>query len=50
MTAQVIECPCGTVLRGSDTDEVVSTAREHARVVHDMDLSVEQAEAMARPA
>lgn len=50
MSGQLIECPCGTVLRGDDLDEVVAEAQDHARSVHDMTLSVEQAEAMARPA
>jgi hypothetical protein len=31
-------------------NEIVSDARAHAQAVHDMDLSEEQARAMARPA
>lgn len=50
MKPQVIECPCGTVLRGADAEEVVGNAQAHAKAVHDMDLSEEQAQAMARPA
>lgn len=50
MGAQIIECPCGTVLRGDDVDGVVAEAQEHAKHVHDMELSDEQATAMARPA
>lgn len=50
MSGQLIECPCGTVLRGDEVDDVVAEAREHAKQVHDMDLSDEQATAMARPA
>jgi predicted small metal-binding protein len=49
MSGHIIECPCGTVLRGADVQEVVSEAQSHARSVHDMDLSNEQAESMARP-
>jgi len=49
-TAQLIECPCGTVLRGDELDEVIAEARSHASEVHDMDLSDEQARSMARPA
>ncbi len=49
MDTQVIECPCGTVLRGESEDAVIAEAREHARKVHDMDLSEEQARAMAHP-
>lgn len=46
----VVECPCGTVLRAADIGGVVSEARAHAKEVHDMDLTEEQATAMARPA
>ena len=49
MSGQIIECPCGTVLRGNDITEVVSEAQQHAKSVHDMDLSDEQARSMARP-
>lgn len=49
METHIIECPCGTVLRGDDLDAVIVTAREHAESVHDMDLSEEQARSMARP-
>ncbi len=46
---QDLECPCGTVLRGEDLGAVVEVAQSHAQEVHDMDLSREQAESMARP-
>jgi predicted small metal-binding protein len=49
MSGQTIECPCGTVLRGTDVDDVVTEAQQHAKSVHDMDLSDEQARSMARP-
>lgn len=48
--SKVIECPCGYVLEGGSDDEVVDAAQEHARQVHDMSLSRDQALAMARPA
>jgi predicted small metal-binding protein len=47
---RVINCPCGFVLRGKSEDEVVQKAQEHAKSVHGMDLSREQALEMARPA
>lgn len=50
MTAHVIECPCGAVLRASELDEVVASARAHAKSVHDMDLSEDDARSMSRPA
>ncbi len=49
MSGQLIECPCGTVLRGDDLNCVVAEAQSHAKAVHDMVLSDEQARAMARP-
>ena len=49
MSGHTIECPCGSVLRGDDEDEVVAAAQSHAKSVHDMDLTDEQARAMARP-
>ena len=49
MAEQLIECPCGTVLRGDSLDAVVREAQEHAKSVHDLDLSDEDAAAMARP-
>jgi predicted small metal-binding protein len=45
----MIECPCGTVLRGVDEDDVVAEAKTHARLVHDLELTDEQARAMAHP-
>lgn len=47
---KVIHCPCGSVIEGQDDEEVVKKAQTHAREVHQMDLSREQALAMARPA
>ena len=49
MRGHTIECPCGTVLRGVDEDAVVAEAKAHARRVHDLELSDEQARAMAHP-
>lgn len=46
--AMVIECTCGTVLREADTDSVVAAAQTHAREVHDMDMTTEQARDMVR--
>ena len=47
---KVINCPCGFVVRGASDDEVVTRAIEHARSVHAMELTREQALEMARPA
>lgn len=48
--AKVIQCPCGYVLHGDGNAEVVTAAQEHARSIHDQELSEEQALSMARPA
>ncbi len=50
MPDHTIECPCGTVLRADNLEEVVEEARGHARAVHEMDLSEDDARSMARPA
>jgi predicted small metal-binding protein len=47
---KVINCPCGFVVKGDSDDQLVSRAQEHAKQVHQMELSREQALAMARPA
>lgn len=49
MSGHTIECPCGIVLRGADENAVVAEAQVHAKSVHDMDLTDEQAREMARP-
>lgn len=46
----LIECPCGAVLEDASAEAVMSEAQRHAREVHDMVLSDEQARSMARPA
>lgn len=50
MSDQVIQCPCGVVLTAEDVASVIAEAQVHARQVHQMDLSDEDARAMARPA
>ncbi len=47
---QVIECPCGTVLRAADLGAVIGEAQAHAKDVHDMELTETQASEMAHPA
>ena len=46
---KVINCPCGFIVRGANDDELVSKAQEHAKQVHQMVLTREQALAMAKP-
>ena len=45
-----IQCPCGAVIEGASDEEVVKKAQQHAKATHNMELSDEQALAMARPA
>jgi predicted small metal-binding protein len=47
---KVINCPCGYIVRGENDNDVVARAQEHAKQVHQMELSREQALAMAKPA
>jgi predicted small metal-binding protein len=47
---KTIQCPCGSVIEGQDDDDVVKKAQEHAKTTHGMNLTKEQALAMARPA
>lgn len=44
-----LECPCGTVVRSAADDELVALAQAHAREVHQMELTREQALEMAQP-
>ncbi len=46
---KAIHCPCGFVIRADDEAALVARAQQHARDVHQLDLSREQALAMARP-
>lgn len=47
---KIINCPCGFIVKGGSDDEVVTKAQAHAKQVHQMDLSREQALSMAKPA
>jgi predicted small metal-binding protein len=48
--SKVINCDCGFVVRGDTDDDLVNATRRHAKEEHDMDLTVEQILAMAKPA
>lgn len=47
---KVINCSCGVSIHGDRDEEMIATAREHAKEVHDMNLSHEQASGMIQPA
>lgn len=46
---KMIQCPCGFVIKAESDEAVVARAQQHAKEVHNMDLSREQALAMAKP-
>jgi predicted small metal-binding protein len=46
---KVVQCPCGFVVRAGDEATLVEQAQQHAREIHHLALSREQALAMARP-
>jgi predicted small metal-binding protein len=50
MIEKVIHCDCGFVIRGKTDDELVDAAMKHAHEVHNVELTREQALAMAEPA
>ena len=47
--SKVIHCPCGVVIRAGDDRELVAQAQRHAKELHGMELTREQALAMASP-
>jgi predicted small metal-binding protein len=47
--AKIMQCDCGQVVRGETDDELVANVQEHAREVHDMEITREQVLAMAQP-
>lgn len=46
--AKIMQCDCGTVVRGETDNELVANVQEHAREVHDMEITREQVLAMAQ--
>ena len=46
--AKIMQCYCGHVVRGETDDELVANVQEHARKVHDMEVTREQVLAMAQ--
>ena len=47
---KIINCPCGFVVKADADDELIAKAQQHAKDVHQMELTRDQALAMARPA
>ena len=46
---KVIQCPCGYSIREEDDDTLVQSAQAHAMEAHGLELTREQALAMAKP-
>jgi predicted small metal-binding protein len=46
---KVIQCPCGYSIRQPDDETLIESAQAHAMSVHGLELTREQALAMAKP-
>ena len=46
---KIMLCDCGQVVRGETDDELVANVQQHAREVHEMEITREQVLAMAQP-
>ena len=49
MADKQVSCDCGKTIREGSDDALVRAVQEHAREVHDMDLTREQVLSMAEP-
>ena len=49
MAQKQVSCDCGTTIREESDDKLVATVQEHARTVHNMELTREQVLSMAEP-
>jgi predicted small metal-binding protein len=47
--ARLVRCDCGWTFEGED-DELVAAVQDHGRTVHGMEVTADQALAMAEPA
>lgn len=47
---KIVECACGYQARAAHEDDLVRDLQEHARRVHQMEMTREQVLAIARPA
>jgi predicted small metal-binding protein len=48
--AKVINCDCGFVVQGADDAELIRNAQEHAREVHNVEITADQVLSLAVPA
>lgn len=49
MAQKQASCDCGTIIREETDDQLVTAVQQHAREVHNMNLSREQVLSMAEP-
>ena len=49
MAQKQVSCDCGKTIRESSDDQLVATVQQHAKEVHNMDLSRDQVLSMAEP-
>lgn len=49
MATKQVDCDCGKIIREESDDRLVKAVQEHAREVHQMELTREQVLSMARP-
>lgn len=49
MATKQVSCDCGKIFREETDGKLVATVQQHAREVHNMDLTREQVLAMAEP-
>ena len=45
-----VQCECGFTYRSDDEDDFVATVQKHGKEVHNMEVTRDQALAMAQPA
>ena len=48
--AQVVNCPCGEVIKADTEDELVTKVQSHGKEVHSQEVSRDEALAMPQPA
>jgi predicted small metal-binding protein len=49
MAQKQVSCDCGKTIREPTDDQLVASVQQHAKDVHNMDLSREQVLSMAEP-
>ena len=49
MAQKLVSCDCGAIIREDTDDRLITRVQEHAREVHNMDLTREQILSMAEP-